>query len=473
MAVGWLDPPRPGAVEQAERLLVSLGALDAAGAVTDTGRELLRIAAPPRLGRLLVEARRRGAGEAGALLAALAAERDVLLEARAFGDGDDAPWPEGPSDCCCAPTSSPRPSAPASPATCRRLGLDPVALRAVDRARRHYLGRAAGGRGTPAGSSDSALAISILAAFSDRLCRRRAPGSNRAVMVGGAGVVLDPRSAVRAAELFVAVDLDAGAGADARVRIASAVERAWLDELFPGAVRCDDEVVFDDAQQRVVRRARERFHDLVLSERVSPDVDRAAAGVALAAAARRDPAAAAQIDDDARHLLDRLRFLARAMPELGWPAVDALLGDAVEALCDGRRSFAELRRADVGAGGRGVVSGAQRLALEREAPPRLTLPSGRSVAIAYAADKPPAAAARIQEVFGLAATPRLGGGRVPLVLELLAPSQRPVQITDDLASFWRSGYAEVRKQLRGRYPKHAWPEDPTTAEPTSRLPRRR
>ena len=114
----------------------------------------------------------------------------------------------------------------------------------------------------------------------------------------------------------------------------------------------------------------------------------------------------------------------------------------------------------------------QRHALDREAPSRLTLPSGRSVAIAYAADRPPAAAARIQEVFGLAATPRLGGGRVPLVLELLAPSQRPVQITDDLASFWRTGYAEVRKQLRGRYPKHAWPEDPTTAEPTSRVRRR-
>jgi ATP-dependent RNA helicase HrpB len=290
-------------------------------------------------------------------------------------------------------------------------------------------------------------------------------------MVGGTGVALEPRSVVRGAELFVAVDLDAGPGADARVRIASAVERAWLAELFPTARHREDVVAFDDDQQRVVRRERELFHDLVLSERVSPDVDRVAAGAALAAAARRDPAAAVALGDEARHLLDRLRFLARALPELALPDVDALLADAVAALCDGKRSMAELRRADVGGVIVGLLTGAQRQALERDAPARLTLPSGRSVAIAYAADKPPAAAARIQEVFGLAATPRLGGGRVPLVLELLAPNQRPVQITDDLASFWSRGYAEVRKQLRGRYPKHSWPDDPTTAEPTARVRR--
>ena len=484
MTVGWLDPPRAGAVEQAERLLAALGALDATGAVTDLGRELLRIAAPPRIGRLLVEARHRGAAAAGALLAALAAERDILLEARAFGGGDEAPWPEGPSDLALrAELFAQAERTGFSPTACRRLGLDPVALRAVDRARRHYAGRSDRRAGSPAAATpragaagpvpaDDALAKAVLAAFSDRLCRRRAPGSARAVMVGGTGVALDPRSVVRGAELFVAVDLDAGAGADARVRIASAVERTWLGALFPDAVERDAAVVFDDAQQRVVRRERERFHDLVLSERASPDVDRTSAGAALAAAARRDPAKAVQLDDDARHLLDRLRFLARAMPELAWPPVEALLADAVEALCDGKRSFAELRRADVGSVVVGLLTGAQRHALAREAPPRLTLPSGRSVAIAYPTDRPPAAAARIQEVFGLAATPRLGGGRVPLVLELLAPSQRPVQITDDLASFWRSGYAEVRKQLRGRYPKHAWPEDPTTAEPTSRVRRR-
>jgi ATP-dependent helicase HrpB len=466
-AVGWLDPPRAGAVRQAERLLAALGALDAAGAVTDVGRALLAIAAPPRIGRVLVEARRLGLAAEGALLAALAAERDILLAARALGDGDAAPWPDGDSDLLLRAElfAQAERDGFAAP-TCRRLGLDAAALRAVDRARRQFAGRPRPAAPTPA------IGKAILAGFADRLCRRRAPGSNRAVMVGGTGVALDPRSVVRSAELFVAVDLDAGAGADARVRIASAVKPAWLAELFPDALQRDEVIELDAAQQRVVRRERERFHDLVLRERVSPDVDRAAAGAVLAAAVRRDPAAAIGPNEEVRHLLDRLRFLARSMPELALPDVDALLADAVAALCDGRRSLAELRRADIAGAVVGLLSGAQRHALAREAPPRLTLPSGRGVAIAYGADKPPAAAARIQEVFGLAATPRLGGGRVPLVLELLAPNQRPVQITDDLASFWQRGYAEVRKQLRGRYPKHAWPEDPTTAEPTSR-PRRR
>jgi ATP-dependent helicase HrpB len=535
-AFGWLDAPRPGAVAQADALLHGLGALDASGAITPLGRELLTVAAPPRIARLLIEARHHGAAAAGALLAALAAERDVLLEARAFGDGSAAPWPDGASDLLLrAELFAAAAREGFSDAVCRRLGLDRGALRAVERAARAFGRRgaaapeprpASAGRSLRAGapaataekaalggedavaSSDAASPFAtepcpasagrslrarapaataekaapvaaystalqaILAAFPDRVCRRRAPGSPRAVMVGGSGVVLDARSVVREAELFVAVDLDRGAGAEARVRLASGIERRWLEERYPEAMARDDHVEFDAAQARVVRRVRRRYRDLVLDERVEPDVDRGAAGVVLAAAARRDPAAALQLDDDTRQLLERLRFLTRNMPELDWPPIDAVLGDAVEALCDGKRSFAELRRADVGGVLVGLLSGAQRQALEREAPARLTLPAGRSTAIVYAPDKPPAAAARIQEVFGLAATPRLAGGRVALVLELLAPSQRPVQITDDLASFWRGGYAEVRKQLRGRYPKHYWPDDPTTAEPTSRVRRR-
>ena len=521
-AFGWLDAPRPAAVAQADALLRGLGALDAAGAITPLGREVLTIAAPPRIARLLVEARHRGVGAAGGLLAALAAERDILLEARAFGGGDAAPWPQGPSDLLLrAELFGEAEQAGFGDAICRRLGLDRGALRAVERARNSFRerGRPARGAaagdvaprvrvGTPAATGDeegaaaatssaprgggrprpqgprgvgravlpAATATSegdqlrqaILTAFPDRLCRRRAPGSPRALMVGGTGVELDARSAVRASELFVAVDLDRGAGPEARVRLASAVEPAWLAELFPDALHEEDRLEFDAAAQRVVRRVRTVFDDLVLDERVSPDVDRVAASAVLATAAQRDPAAAVALGDDERHLLDRLRFLRRAMPELDLPAPDALLADAVAALCDGKRSFAELRRADVGGVLVGLLNDPQRRAVEREAPAHLHLPSGRSVPIVYGADKPPAAAARIQEVFGLAATPRLAAGRVPLVLELLAPNQRPMQITDDLASFWRSGYVEVRKQLRGRYPKHPWPEDPLTATPTAR-----
>jgi ATP-dependent helicase HrpB len=144
----------------------------------------------------------------------------------------------------------------------------------------------------------------------------------------------------------------------------------------------------------------------------------------------------------------------------------------VSSLCVGCRSYSETRRADLLGMLSGLLTHQQRSALEREAPAAYRLPSGRTTPVIYQAGKPPAVAARIQELFGLTATPRLGGGRVPLVIELLAPNHRPVQITDDLESFWRTTYPEVRKQLRGRYPKHAWPEDPFTATPTTSTRRR-
>ncbi len=492
---GWLDAPRAGAVAQADRLLCALGAVDADGAVTARGRAMLRIAAPPRLARV----RLAGGGDAEvALVAALAAERDILLAARAFGGGDEARWAEGTSDLLLrAALFREAEAARFADGVCRRLGLDPGALRAVDRARRQWArarideplegagpsapvasGDAPGIPSRPARVAshgerdDAAVRKAILAGFPDRVCRRRASGAPRALMVGGTGVVLDARSVVRAAELFVAVDLDAGSGAEARVRIASAIERDWLAELFPAAVRTESTTVFDDRQERVVRRTRERYEDLVLAERVEPEPDRGAAAAALAAAARRDPAHAVGLDDAGRALLARLAFLRRHMPELALPEPEALLADTVAALCEGRTSFAELRRADFPGVLRGLLGGAQWQALEREAPARYVLPTGRSVAVRYEPDRPPAAAARIQEVFGLVGTPRLAGGRVSLILELLSPSQRPVQITDDLASFWARGYPEVRKQLRGRYPKHAWPEDPVHAQPTGRAKRR-
>jgi ATP-dependent helicase HrpB len=169
----------------------------------------------------------------------------------------------------------------------------------------------------------------------------------------------------------------------------------------------------------------------------------------------------------------RLRFLGRWMPELGLPEDPAtLLPGVLEALVSGLRSLADLARADVPGALLGVLTHRQRVALEREAPAQWTLPSGRRVPVGYERDRPPVVSARIQEVFGLADTPRLAAGRVPIVLELLAPNQRPMQITDDLASFWRTTYTQVRGELRGRYPRHPWPDDPTTAPPTSRAKRR-
>jgi ATP-dependent helicase HrpB len=512
-ALPWLDPPPPAALAAAERLLVDLGAVrERDGTLTAAGTTMLSLPVPPRIARVLVEARRRGCIEDATIIAALASERDIYrewIEGRGIGPQRAARWPSGPSDLLLrrdlfvdATRRHLRHD------ELRRAGLDAGAVRAVAQAR-HQLAQAlrsatdtqpgpAATRGTAGVGEPAPLAESgafhgtsaadrdaekhgidllrcILAGFPDRVCRRRSPGSPRAVMVGGRGVVLDEASVVRDAELFVAVDLEsrpAAGAADARVRIASEVRSEWLAELFPGALREETEMIFDPDRERVVARTRTLYRDLVLRERVSLAVDAEEAAAALAAAALANLPSAVTVGPTEESLLARIRFLAEQVPDLGLPPdTGALLTEAVTALCAGRTSFAELRTANLGATLRQALSPAQRASLERDAPSHLTLPGGRRAPIVYAPGKAPAVAARIQELFGLTRTPRLARGRVALAIEILAPSRRPVQITTDLESFWRTTYAEVRKQLRARYPKHHWPEDPLTATPTSR-PRR-
>ena len=463
-ALRWLDPPPPASVERGERLLMAVGAIDESSrAPTAIGRRMLELPAEPRVARMLVQAERLGCEAEAALAAALVTERDILLSERALGASHERrDRPAGDSDVSVRSALFEEAARGGFAAgVCHALGLDARAVRAVERSRRQLarlLGAPARGDG-----DRSALLRCLVAGFPDRVARRRAPGSPRALMVGGTGVVLGPESVVREAELFVAIDLLAGTP-DARVRVASRVEAPWLAELFPDAVRTTSELVFDPARERVVERTRECYRDLVLAERIGVDVDPAAAGEVLAAVAREDPSRAAGIGDGERALLARLRFLARAMPELGLAAdPNGLLADAVAMLAAGRRSLAELRAADVAAAIRGMLTARQRAALEREAPAHWRLPSGRTAPIRYEADRPPAVATRLQDLFGITSTPRVAGGRVAIVVEILAPNRRPVQITDDLESFWRVTYPEVRRQLRGRYPKHAWPEDPLAA----------
>jgi ATP-dependent helicase HrpB len=221
-----------------------------------------------------------------------------------------------------------------------------------------------------------------------------------------------------------------------------------------------------------VERTRQLYRDLVLSETVRLEVDASTAGEVLTAAALRNLDKAVLVGAPEQGFLERLAFLSRSMPELTLADdLAGLLAQAVAAACAGRRSFAELRKVSLLPILSGLLTHAQKAALDREAPSHYRLPNDRLAAIVYERNKPPSVAAKIQELFGLTATPRLGAGRVPLVLELLGPNFRPVQITDDLESFWRRTYPEVRKDLRGRYPKHSWPEDPLTARPTSRRKR--
>ncbi|MBK6847991.1 MAG: ATP-dependent helicase HrpB [Proteobacteria bacterium] len=425
----WLEAPERGALASAEQLLVRLGALDPLSRhPTTLGRELLALPLHPRLARLLVAARAAGCAREGATLAALLSERDLLAPAALAGD----------------PTR-------------RRPAADPISARSdlLERLERFEEAERRGQAAAP-------LLRLVLSAFPDRVVLRREGERDRGRLVGGRGVVLDPRSAVRDEPLYVAVEVD-GAGREARVLVASAIDPAWL------STREEQQLSFDEATERVVASRCRLYEDLCLHRApVTPDPTRAA--TLLAEHAARDPRRALQPSPAVDTWLARLRWLRRALPELELPAGDdTLLARCLPALCHHQTSFAELRRADLLAALGQLLSAEQARALAREAPELLQVPSGRHVPLAYRDEKsPPVLALPLQELFGCTQTPRLARNRQPVLLELLAPNGRPVQVTQDLASFWHQTYPQLRPALQRRYPKHAWPDDPLSARPVAR-----
>jgi ATP-dependent helicase HrpB len=489
----WLEAPPAAALEAARTLLVRLGALGRSGALTDVGRRMLRVPGHPRQGRLLAEAAARGAADEGALLAALLGERD-LRDRRAL-EGAALP-PTGPSDLLeLAHAFEEGARARFAPERLRRMGLNPGAAQAVERSRRQLqrvareLARSTASMATAPPSAtatagttpaEHALLLATLAAYPDRVGRRRAPGSDEIVLVGGGSARLDPASVVREAPLLVAVDAEerrgdrraGGARAEARVRIASAVTEEMLLDLFPDALRYEGALSWNAHAERVEASERLLYADLVLEETRAARADPEAVAALLGAQAlARGPRAFAE-EGAIDRLAARLAFASghAGVPGLAPPSEDDL-ARTLRALCPGRRSFAELREADLPGALLAALAPAARAALERLAPERVTLPGGRSARIRYEAGKPPWVESRLQDFFGMTAGPSVAGGKVPLVLHLLAPNQRAVQVTTDLSGFWDRHYPSIRRELMRRYPRHAWPEDPRTATPPA--PRRR
>jgi ATP-dependent helicase HrpB len=432
-AFPWFEAPEPAALAAAGALLSRLGAVRD-GRLTALGERLLAFPVHPRLGRLLVEAEARGAGEDGALVAALLGERD-----RAAGAGRHL---AGPSDVLAAADA-----------------FRPREDLAVERARQQLARLVRRGRA----SSDEPLLVALLAGFPDRVARRRRPGEPEVLLAAGGSAELAPTSVVRDAQLLVAVDVEerrSGASRRAIVRSASAVEPEWLLDLFPEALREEREVIWNPAAERVEVVARLRYDALVLDESRGPP-GAADAGAAAALLARAALAAGpARFAPGLPRFLERARFVAGAAPELGLaPPDDAALRDALTALAGDATSFAELEGRDLLATLRARLGpAASRLA--ELAPDRVALRAGRQVTVHYEPDRPPWIESRLQDFFGMTRAPTVAGGRVPLVVHLLAPNGRAVQVTSDLGGFWGRHYPSVRKELMRRYPKHRWPEDP-------------
>jgi ATP-dependent helicase HrpB len=338
-----------------------------------------------------------------------------------------------------------------------------AATRAVARAS-DQLSRATRREEGSGGDADTALRIALLAGYPDRVARRVRAGGRQLALAGGGVAELAETSVVRDAEWLVTLDAEErahGARGGVVVRLASAIEPEWLLDLFPGDVVEKQEVSWDAGAQRVVARDAMLWEGLVLhaSDRADgggEQVSRVLAEAALAAGPRAFASGEA-LD----RWLARARFAASLDPAILAPD-DAAVRAALVVLCDGHRSFAELRAAGLLDMLRASM-GRHAADVERLAPERVTLARGRSCTVSYEPGKSPAIASRMQDFFGMRDGPRIGDGRVPLVLELNAPSGRAQQVTTDLAGFWQRHYPAIRKELMRKYPRHAWPEDPTTA----------
>jgi ATP-dependent helicase HrpB len=492
-ALAWLDPPPAAAVAAAEGLLRRLGAIAGDGGATDVGREMLRYPVHPRLSRLLVEARRRGIAGLGVAAAAILGERPLRRA--------PAPHERRSEDAAAADvladierltavrrgTGSRRASFGAedgehdgSSSRAAWHGLDRGAARQVEQVRRQLAELVP--RDAPASRApEDDLCMALLVAFPDRVARVEARGGqpDRLVMAAGGEAELSPDSVVHGARFVVAVAAEqrhepGRRAARTVVRSAAAIEPEQLLELdeASGALVEEVRVRFDAEHERVEAVRETRYEGLVIESvplrEVPPQATALLREAALARGARafvEDPAAL-----DA--WIARVGFLAAHHPSTPVPTEEEVARVLAD-MCEGRRSFAELRRADLLAHLRAALPPESLAALERLAPEHVTLPGGRRLPVCYELDRPPWVESWLQDFFGSITGPTVAQGRVPLVLHLLAPNRRAVQVTTDLAGFWSRHYPELRNALMRRYPKHAWPEDPRNAAPPPPSGRRR
>jgi len=441
-SLAFLDPPPAAALAQAKALLGELGAIDPAGRITEEGRAVRELPLPPRLARMVIDAAAVGAAELAAEIAAVLTERGLGGNEVDLGHRLEA----------------------------LRGDRSPRAREARAMAKR-WARIAHRGKRSGEGQDDAPSVGALLAlAYPDRVAKNRGAGG-AFLLANGRGVNIDPASALARAP-FLAVAEIAGSAAQGRIVLATPLTLAEIEAQFSDRIEGREEIVFDEPSASLRARRLRRLGALPLSEQPMAIVPDAASAGMLAQGIVRLRLERLPWTTSLRQWRDRVMFLRRTQGE-EWPDLsdDALAASAVDWLAPalaGKTALGEFTGGEFTQALQALLPWALRRRLEAEAPSHFSAPSGSAVPIDYAAPEGPRLAIRLQELFGLDRHPAVAAGRVPLVLELLSPAHRPVQVTRDLPGFWRGSYGAVRAEMRGRYPRHPWPDDPLAALPTRR-----
>lgn len=460
--LAWLDPPPPAALAAARDVLQELGAVDGQGRITGHGRAMNRLSMHPRLAHMVLKAKDLGLAGLACDLAALLSERDILKAARGCRDGDirlrlDALASNEGFD--------PR----------HGLSVDRGALSRVRQSSRDWR-RRLGVKDAASQVNRDQAGLLLAFAYPDRIAKRRPGGDGRYALSGGRGAVFAEPEPLSAEDWLVAAQLD-GDRREARIFLAAPIAKAEIEEHFAEHIRDVEVVEWDPRDEAVAARSQRRLWALALEDRRLAQPNPEAVASAMAQGVRAMGLACLPWTGELQGLRRRIAFMRAQEPDAGWPD----LSD--EALLDGldqwlapyltgitRRSH--LARLDLAAALRGMLDWDGKRRLDEAAPTHVTVPSGSHIPIDYSGEVP-VLAVRLQEMFGCADTPCINHGKAKLLLHLLSPARRPVQVTADLASFWANAYRAVKADLKGQYPKHWWPDDPMQAEPTARIKPRR
>ncbi len=467
----WFEPPDPKALERAEQLLVDLGALTSAeserGRITSLGRQMLAFPVHPRYARMFLAAQEQGCVPAVALIAALTQGRNLLRRPEGKQmreDREDLFGGEADSDLFVLMRAFRFAQKNQFDARrCSRLGVNASAAREAEQLAEQFtsIARAEGLEVEARETKPGAIARCVLAGFPDQVAMRLDAGTLRCALVHHRRGVLARESAAHEAPLLVASEIREIETSDKErtvlLTLATKIEEEWLRELFPEAFREEKTVTFDPVTRRVVARRDTRFHDLILHSAVVPKVPEEAAAGLLAREVLAGNLALKNWDHAVEQWMMRVNCLARWFPEMELPHIGEVEKLALlEQICLGATGYKEIKERTVWPVVKSWLSEEQQRRLDQLAPERLKLPGGRFAKIIYSENEPPTIAARIQDLYGVESNLTIAGGRVPLRLQVLAPNHRPIQVTEDLANFWRETYPKIKKELQRKYPKHEW-----------------